>query len=430
MIKVLSYSLGGITMCQKTTYQNVSTITDFNTFNRFYNNTLMRSKNTIYYVLIDVENYDALKLFHDSKNFEEIEKYFKNHLLDLNIKPLIISQYNPKQFILALEKESEIKTLNNHLKALNHLFQTPNIQSKVTVFAGVYSTDIKKLDIHTLIKTLLFTLYMKNLIYEYISVYTKELQSAIQYNTEIVDALLNIISGNANQLMVQYQPIVDVDTQKIVSFEALIRLKLNNGNIISPLDFVPLAEKYNTMTLLSPYIFDKTMEGFYQLLKKYPSATLSLNISAQQFKSNEIIKKLKFISKKYNLKPNQIDLELTETLLSLGNASIKEKLKTLKQEGYHLCIDDFGTGFSNLATLIELPIDTIKIDRSFTKYYNYSPDYKNFLTGLIFTLKSIDKTIIIEGIETKAQLNFFKEKAIEKAQGFYISKPLNVDEFL
>ncbi len=227
-----------------------------------------------------------------------------------------------------------------------------------------------------------------------------------------------------NAFYVQYQPIVKSDGSEVVSFEALIRWKDEELGAVSPLQFIPLAESSGLILPIGELVCHKVME-FYMELKKfgYDKIKLSINVSIVQFYQKQFVEDLVKLTKECGIDPKYIQLEITESVMIETYDYIVEKLNELKKHGFQIALDDFGTGFSSLAYLQKLPIDVIKIDKTFTDQI-YDLRGATLVDATISIAKRFGITTIAEGVETKEQVDYLIDKKCDLIQGFYYSKPL------
>ena len=227
---------------------------------------------------------------------------------------------------------------------------------------------------------------------------------------------------NQRVLRPYFQPIVDLKTLKIVSFEALVRWPLPDDVFIPPDDFIPLAEKSGLVLLLG----DLMLETVCQQLKAFNSKaidgfSIAVNISSEQF-TEALVDRLDHLILEYDLQPQQIGLEITESVAMKAIDSNLKLLETFRARGHKISVDDFGTGYSSLAYLKRFPLDTLKIDRAFIQ--ELAPDTDDFIIAkaIIDLGHSLGLKIVAEGVETQAQLKLLQELGCDLGQGFYFQK--------
>ncbi|MCH9787281.1 MAG: EAL domain-containing protein [Gammaproteobacteria bacterium] len=227
---------------------------------------------------------------------------------------------------------------------------------------------------------------------------------------------------NQRVLRPYFQPIVDLKTLKIVSFEALVRWPLPDDVFIPPDDFIPLAEKSGLVLLLG----DLMLETVCQQLKAFNSKaidgfSIAVNISSEQF-TEALVDRLDHLIFEYDLQPQQIGLEITESVAMKAIDNNLKLLETFRARGHKISVDDFGTGYSSLAYLKRFPLDTLKIDRAFIQ--ELAPDTDDFIIAkaIIDLGHSLGLKIVAEGVETQAQLKLLQELGCDLGQGFYFQK--------
>jgi diguanylate cyclase (GGDEF)-like protein/PAS domain S-box-containing protein len=227
---------------------------------------------------------------------------------------------------------------------------------------------------------------------------------------------------NQRVLRPYFQPIVDLKTLKIESFEALARWPLPDDVFIPPEDFIPLAEKSSLILLLG----DLMLETVCQQLKAFNSKaidgfSIAVNISSEQF-TEALVDRLDHLILEYDLQPQQIGLEITESVAMKAIDSNLKLLETFRARGHKISVDDFGTGYSSLAYLKRFPLDTLKIDRAFIQ--ELAPDTDDFIIAkaIIDLGHSLGLKIVAEGVETQAQLKLLQELGCDLGQGFYFQK--------
>nr|WP_265588771.1 EAL domain-containing protein [Terrisporobacter petrolearius] len=231
-----------------------------------------------------------------------------------------------------------------------------------------------------------------------------------------------------NRYILYYQSIFDPNMEQIVGFEALIRQKDKNGNILSPKEFLHEVESNNMLYELSLWVLENAMKDYKIVHDKYSleiGKYISVNISVDELINDEFIKKSIGLMEKYNLSRNSICFEIIERVKSERISKLSESIKKLKDIGYLIAIDDFGMEHSNLDLLGKIEFDIIKLDRYFI--YTISKKYlkEEFIKFLSAVSKRSDSVLVVEGIETEEQINLIKSFDNDKiyVQGYYYSKP-------
>ncbi len=222
-----------------------------------------------------------------------------------------------------------------------------------------------------------------------------------------------------------FQPQYYAKDGKFRGVEALIRWRDNKGVMISPAVFIPIAEKNGTIVPIGNWVIEKSVQTYAQWRDKYHyPLILSLSVSAVQCKKRGFIDCLLQILEKYDVSPDEIEIEVTETILIDDFDYISERLGELKKTGVRISLDDFGTGFSSLSYLKGLPIDTLKIDKTFVDTLLTDKNTKIITESIIYMVKRLGYETIAEGVETKEQFQYLKELECDMIQGYYMGRPM------
>ena len=234
-----------------------------------------------------------------------------------------------------------------------------------------------------------------------------------------------------NELVVFYQPLIDLSTNKVSGMEALLRWQHPERGMVSPGDFIPLAEETG---LIEP-IGDWVLRAACQQNKKwqdagYPPVKVSVNMSARQFSKKNLVENITNILDETGLKPEYLGIEITESVIMQDVKSTISKLQKLHNMGISLSIDDFGTGYSSLSYLKLFPINDLKIDRSFV--FNITTDSTDAAIALsiIVLAHSMNLNVVAEGVETMEQLEVLRKQGCDIVQGFLFSRPISAEEFV
>ena len=220
-----------------------------------------------------------------------------------------------------------------------------------------------------------------------------------------------------------YQPIFDTKTKRFNHFEALIRLANEELGYIGPSEFIPIAENFGLANEIDFFVLNETCA----FLQRNPEISgLEINISCAEFFNNPSERFMKIINQ-YGVDPSRIILEITETIAVKYPSKTKEFMADLGQYGVKFAMDDFGSGYSNIARFITLPFSVAKLDKTLL---SESENISIFFEAAINLFKNLNIPIVIEGVETEKQLDLSIKKQIDYIQGYYFSKPLKEDDLL
>ena len=235
---------------------------------------------------------------------------------------------------------------------------------------------------------------------------------------------------NNDELQLYYQPKLDVTTGVIVGAEALLRWEHPEMGMVSPVDFIPLAEETGMIVPIGARVLKMACRQARAWQDAgYGSLQIAVNVSIRQLRDSMLVRTVQAALEESGLQPQDLTLELTENMLMENAESSIEKLQQLKGLGVKISIDDFGTGYSSLAYLQKFTIDELKIDRSFIMQIEAGTDKAPIVEAVVAMAHSLNLAIVAEGVETRAQLEYLQKTKCGVYQGFLFSKPVPADEF-
>ncbi len=244
----------------------------------------------------------------------------------------------------------------------------------------------------------------------------------LELETDLRKALEN------QQFIVHYQPILDMANQRIIGFEALVRWQHPTKGLIPPAEFIPTAEETGLIIPLGYWVLDEACHQIHAWNGQYsfdPPLTINVNLSSRQCEQPDLVQKISDILRKNRLDASQLKLELTESLVIKDSELISNMLSELRELGIQVQIDDFGTGYSSLSYLHTLPIDTLKIDRSFISRLGGKNNGAEIVQTILSLAHNLGMKVIAEGVETDEQFTELSAMDCEYMQGFFFSKAVD-----
>lgn len=236
---------------------------------------------------------------------------------------------------------------------------------------------------------------------------------------------------NNDGIEVYYQPIYNISEGKFDSMEALARVRDENGSILPPFDFIKYAEKNGMILKLGEIVFRKVCEFIQRMkIEEYGIEYIEVNLSVVQCMQDDMARTLKNVMAEYRVSPYRINFEITESAAANSRKALERNMNDLLKYGSGFSLDDYGSGYSNLAYVISLPLKIIKIDKLLVDHYFVSDKVKIATKSTIDMIHQLGMKVIVEGIETEEQYLEFKKLGVEFIQGFYFSKPLSRDKVL
>jgi diguanylate cyclase (GGDEF)-like protein len=256
--------------------------------------------------------------------------------------------------------------------------------------------------------------------------YTPAMDDDISKRLDIIRNLQEDFRNN--KLEVWYQPQINLLTEKVIGVEALLRWKDDEGKFISPEIFVPLAEYSGLIVEIGKWVLAESVAKLKILIRSgFSNIRMAVNVSVLQFRDLDFVDYVKEIVEHHKIPPSSLELEITESVVMDEPGIVIQALDKLKAFGILTAIDDFGTGFSSMSHIQQLPLDRLKIDRSFVK--DIATDKNAFIAHAIVNLgKQLGLTTIAEGVENKAQAAEMLKLGTDEAQGFYFAKAMPFNE--
>jgi diguanylate cyclase (GGDEF)-like protein len=258
--------------------------------------------------------------------------------------------------------------------------------------------------------------------------FSNDLESRALYQLELERELHLAIEEE--KLAVYFQPKIALDSNQVLSAEALVRWIDNKGQVIGPDQFIPLAEQSNLINKIGHYVFDQVCQS----LRKWHTAghrpmRIAVNLSPREFMDTELLARIHDCLHKHAVEPAQIILEVTESLFLEDKAKVSYIMQQIREMGIRFALDDFGSGYASFDSLQSLPFDYLKVDKRFLKDVGTNKKNAAIARSIIQVGKNLDLTVIAEGVEDKEALDFVKNQGADLAQGYYFYKPLPENTF-
>lgn len=261
------------------------------------------------------------------------------------------------------------------------------------------------------------------------SFYSKEIQKKNKEFVIMENKLREALNHNEFSLFLQPKVLIENNKPRIIGAEALIRLTPKEESIIFPDRFIKIAEDTGLIIPIGKWIIEDACKKIFLLKKQNINTNIAINVSVRQLENFDIVSILKHAIERNNISPWDLEIEITESAFSKNIEKVIEILIQIRNLGIKIGIDDFGTGYSSLSSLLKLPIDYLKIDKSFIDRLG-EKDEKELVSSIIAISKNLNLGIVAEGVETKNQIDLISKYNSIVIQGYYFSKPLNFEDFI
>lgn len=386
---------------------------------------------------LSIDRFARIKESIDHGDLSLLVKSLAQRLKDcLKINDLL-SRFSDEQFVIILaniHNKSEVNgIIQNIINSINKGFilDAEKISKElfVTVSVGISFYDNDGDNVEKLVKNAQKAMRKcgeqgGNQYQFYIEEFTQENEDKLIIEAELYHAL------ERKQLFLNYQPQVDLKTGKIVGAEVLLRWQHPQLGFVSPAKFIPIAEETGLIITIGEWLIRTASQQIKDWEKAgFSALRVAVNISATQFNQSSFRQRLVEILLATGINPQNLDLELTESILVQNKESAIKQLKSFKELGLKVAIDDFGTGYSSLSYLQQFPFDILKVDQTFVR--NITKDEKSvgITKAIIEMAHSLNLKVIAEGIETEEELAFLQAHNCDEMQGYLFSKPLTAKDF-
>lgn len=360
---------------------------------------------------------------------DEVVQQFGQFLSTFKNENVIVSHFNADIYCIAVYDPYGSRSVEYVYKAIQERIRSPFIMSTgqeimLSVSAGVaeYPEAAKStLELINCAEIVMFKAKGagKNSIQYFDAPILNDFLQNVSIENKLKEAVFN------QNFTLNFQPQYHVATKKLRGVEALIRWRDNDGAMISPALFIPIAEKNGTIVPIGSWVLEESIRTYAEWKKSYhQEMVLSLNISAIQYKRHEFVNMILGLISKYDVNPEEIELEITESVLIENFHEVVEKLHILRSHGIRISLDDFGTGYSSLSYLKGLPIDTLKIDKSFIDAMLNDENARVIIESIVYMVKKLGFETVAEGVESKEQYEYLEGIGCDCIQGFFMGKPM------
>lgn len=379
---------------------------------------------------------DKFKLVNDRFGYEEGDRVLKEIaeiIKNIFKEQSVFSRISNDNFAIIFEKknnrESIIEICELIRKKLSMIKTSLGVELNLIPSIGVYFVEEGETNISTCLdkamiaKTTVKRKYLK--VYE---IYAENLKETLIEERDIEQEMRDALKNE--QFKVYLQPKVDLSTTKIVGAEALVRWQHPQKGLISPGVFIPIFEKNGFITELDMFVFTQVCKNFKRWENEnFPTFPISINLSRVHLENPGFISELERITKEYEIEPNLIEIELTESAIFDNTKILFKIMQTLKSVGFKISMDDFGSGYSSLNMLKDMPIDVLKLDRQFFITVGNAKKSQIVVSSIVQMAKQLDIKVVSEGVETVEQAEFLRFIGCDMAQGFLFARPMPIEEY-
>ncbi|WP_412971803.1 EAL domain-containing protein [Glaciecola sp. MF2-115] len=386
-----------------------------------------RTKTKVAVLFVDMDRFKNINdsLGHDVGDILLVE--VANRLVSALRSNDSIGRLGGDEFLIVIEGHTELNEVVKAVQRLDealsrpYLLQNHEIRTSGSIGISIYPDN--GVDTNKLMRCADLAMYEAKGSGSNWHFYAKDMSDKVEARLRI-EAALNY-AVEREEFHLNYQPKLNSQTGKLVGCEALIRWN-NNPEPISVEGFIKIAEESGLIIAIGDWVLETACKQIKKWEKEYGGISIAVNVSAKQMQQDDYVERVLAMIKKYDVNPNLLELEITETVLMKALDESFIALKQLRQHGIRISIDDFGTGYCSLSYLSRLPIDTLKIDRSFVSGEQASIAVLEMIVAMA---KALNLKTVAEGVETEEQRDWLIQEGCDYLQGYLISKPILADEF-
>ncbi|WP_193224628.1 putative bifunctional diguanylate cyclase/phosphodiesterase [Bacillus sp. B1-b2] len=419
-------------------YDFITGLPNRRSFEMILDQTIKKSKSeqdTFALLYIDMDRFKYINETLGHRLGDELVKQMADRLVQLIGDKGVVSRVGGDEFAIILEKqlvlESQVQPLVHHI--IKNLEEVPFYLSEfelfVTVSLGISMYPEHGKDVQTILKNADIALYRSK---------EKGRNSYMLFNPMMdINSFRKLslerdlrVAIQEDMLTLHFQPRVCTKTRKILSAEALIRWNHPEWGMLSPAEFLPIAEETGLILPLTYWVMrDVCKQICVWKVGNAEVVPISINVSAHLFTSKNFLSNIKSILRESGIDGKLIEIEITETSILDNHLLVESTIKELKKQGIRVSIDDFGTGYSSFAYLTQFNADGLKIDRQFIRRIMENPKDATVVSSIIRLAQGLEMKVVAEGVETLDQLTFLSQQNCDEIQGYIFSKPLPANEF-
>ncbi|MFP4178597.1 MAG: EAL domain-containing protein [Spirochaetaceae bacterium] len=393
-----------------------------------------RDKDLTALLFIDIDNFKNINATLGHPTGDQLLIQVKEKILGICREEDTLARYGGDEFVLLLPGLKDSPSVTSVASRILKLFNTPftiqNSEHYMSVSIGIALYPEDGEDKTTLLKNADLALYNAKGMGKNTFAFFKESLNRKMVRRNLLESELRKALEETSFLL-YFQPKMDLEQNKVVSMEALIRWRIDEGEWVPPDEFIPIAEQSDLILPIGSWVFRAAMR-FLQHLRSsgYSDITMAVNISPKQFLTTGFTDEIEKVIHEMDIPRSMVILEITEHILMHNVSYSIEVLNKLRDLGFKISIDDFGTGYSSLSYLKEFPVSELKIDRSFIKDLPENRHASAITRSLIAVASTLGYSIVAEGVETEEHAEFLRKHKCRTAQGYLYSKPLPQEEMI
>lgn len=392
-------------------------------FRRNVRNMLNETKKKVAFIQFDIRRFKIINDLYGEQFGDEVLYWIRETLKEIcNERQFFVNlRSDVFQIVTEYEKESELFELIGRLQRVLATYKAVKLQYSV----GVYLAEDIAMELRQMEdRAAMARKAAKNSLLSEVVFYQEQFKTSL-YNRKFVEDNIDT-AIREGQLQMYLQPKYSISQNRIIGAEALVRWHHPDRGLIYPMEFLPVIEEDGFITKVDYYIWKKAGEFLRRCREAgIEDCPISVNLSRRHLQDREFIRVLEHIVDVYGIRKHLLELEITETM----EEHVSQAARDIKEQGFKLLMDDFGSGYSSLNILLETPFDVLKLDRKFMENMMVSDKGRLILKHVIIMAEQLKLGLIAEGVETREQVDMLKQMGCDQVQGYYYAKPMPSEEF-
>lgn len=382
------------------------------------------------FIYFDVNRFSLINSFYGMEAGDNLLRYFANKLRELKLKydKLIVSRVEADQFIMCTSYNN-VDELKDIVKEISDYAKVYKLDFDIVLSFGIYLIEDNNMRVRTMVaNTHLAAKSVKGNYVQNYAFYNKSMSEELEKEQIITNNMTSALEEE--QFCVYLQPKYDINQNRPVGAEALVRWRHGDKGMISPGDFIPVFERNGFILKLDAYMWEKTCQLLAGWISKgYKVHPISVNVSRVNLYNPNFVEGVCELTDKYKVPRELFQLEITESAYTDNFEVIRAAVDKLHEKGFTVLMDDFGSGYSSLGVLRDIAMDVLKIDMGFFKKHDIDSRSRCIVESVVNMARMLKVPTISEGVETKEQVDFLKDIGCEFVQGYYFARPMPVEDY-
>lgn len=420
-----------------TGFDNVTGVMKYDKFKQEAAKILKSASSKFKYIIL-YSDFINFKYVNETYSYEDGDKILKDYAVQLTLKAketIIMSRIYSDNFCILMRVPSDVSdssiavSIDKYNQSFMQLQKRSYPDFRFIVTCGVYVIKDPSMQINQIIDNAnMARKHAKSLLSEKCILFNESMEEKMKYNIEILNSMERALENKEFKVVLQGK--VNLKTGQVVGAEALVRWIKSDGTFISPIEFIPIFEKNGFVVNIDFFVYEEVCRFISERINSGKTIVpISVNVSRVHLEKGSFLKKICALTDRYKIPHNLLEFELTENIFLENSDTAINTMNDLKNAGFKVSMDDFGSGYSSLNLLKNLPVDVLKLDKGFLDNNDLSGNDEVVISSVIAMAKKMRIIVLCEGVETQQQVDFLSKAGCDLVQGYYFCRPISIPEF-